>query len=114
MQILEDGRRSCVLKTNLLLNSCRLSLQHLNKVQLLANIDEEVRQLNHDNNRFLLSDTNALLHQLVKDGDSSFVIRKDRNQHPQCHDRRVSDTSRMQWGNFNCILLEGVHKEQTA
>ena len=75
MQILEDAEKLRS-KNNLLLNSCRLSLQHLNKVQLLANIDEEVRQLNHDNNRFLLSDTNALLHQLVKDGDSSFVFEK--------------------------------------
>ncbi|MFK2395781.1 hypothetical protein ACIXOK_10995 [Bacteroides fragilis] len=58
------------------MNSCRLSTQHLNKVRLLTNIDEEVRQLNRENNRFLLSDTNALLHQLVKDGDSSFVFEK--------------------------------------
>ena len=56
IQILEDAEKLRS-KNNLLLNSCRLSLQHLNKVQLLANIDEEVRQLNHDNNRFLLSDT---------------------------------------------------------
>jgi len=49
MQILEDAEKLRS-KNNLLLNSCRLSLQHLNKVQLLANIDEEVRQLNHDNN----------------------------------------------------------------
>ena len=55
MQILEDAEKLRS-KNNLLLNSCRLSLQHLNKVQLLANIDEEVRQLNHDNNRFLLSE----------------------------------------------------------
>lgn len=63
-------------RNNKIVNSCRLSMQHLNKVQLLANIDEEVRQLNRENNRFLLSDTNALLHQLVKDGDSSFVFEK--------------------------------------
>ena len=63
-------------KNNKIVNSCRLSMQHLNKVQLLANIDEEVRRLNRENNRFLLSDTNALLHQLVKDGDSSFVFEK--------------------------------------
>ena len=39
-QILEDAEKLRS-KNNLLLNSCRLSLQHLNKVQLLANIDEE-------------------------------------------------------------------------
>lgn len=107
MQILRDAEelRS---KNNLLLNSCRLSLQHLNKVQLLANIDEEVRQLNHDNNRFLLSDTNALLHRLVKDGDSSFVFEKIGTNIRNVMIDEFQDTSRMQWGNFKLLLLEGL------
>lgn len=63
-------------RNNKIVNSCRLSLQHLNKLQLLAHIDEEVRELNREHNRFLLSDTNALLHNLVRDGDSSFVFEK--------------------------------------
>lgn len=107
MQILEDAEKLRP-KNNLLLNSCRLSLQHLNKVQLLANIDEEVRQLNHDNNRFLLSDTNALLHQLVKDGDSSFVFEKIGTNIRNVMIDEFQDTSRMQWGNFKLLLLEGL------
>lgn len=107
MQILEDAEKFRS-KNNLLLNSCRLSLQHLNKVQLLANIDEEVRLLNRENNRFLLSDTNALLHRLVKDGDSSFVFEKiGTNIHHVMIDE-FQDTSRMQWGNFKLLLLEGL------
>ena len=95
-------------RNNKIVNSCRLSMQHLNKVQLLANIDEEVRQLNRENNRFLLSDTNALLHQLVKDGDSSFVFEKiGTNIHNVMIDE-FQDTSRMQWGNFKLLLLEGL------
>ena len=43
---------------------------------MLAHIDEEVRELNREHNRFLLADTNALLHNLVRDGDSSFVFEK--------------------------------------
>ena len=107
IQILEDAEKLRS-KNNLLLNSCRLSLQHLNKVQLLANIDEEVRQLNHDNNRFLLSDTNALLHQLVKDGDSSFVFEKIGTNIRNVMIDEFQDTSRMQWGNFKLLLLEGL------
>lgn len=107
ISILEDAEKLRP-KNNLLLNSCRLSLQHLNKVQLLANIDEEVRQLNHENNRFLLSDTNALLHQLVKDGDSSFVFEKIGTNIRNVMIDEFQDTSRMQWGNFKILLLEGL------
>lgn len=107
MQILEDAEKFRS-KNNLLLNSCRLSLQHLNKVQLLANIDEEVRLLNRENNRFLLSDTNALLHRLVKDGDSSFVFEKIGTNIRHVMIDEFQDTSRMQWGNFKLLLLEGL------
>ncbi len=71
----------------MLANSCQLSLRHVNNIRLLANIDEEVRELNHENNRFLLSDTNALLHNLVKEGRFLVCIRKDRNNHTQRNDR---------------------------
>src|SRR3712207_726322 len=95
-------------KNNLLLNSCRISLQHLNKLQLLAHIDAEVRLLNHENNRFLLSDTNALLHRLVKEGDSSFVFEKIGTNIRNVMIDEFQDTSRMQWGNFKILLLEGL------
>lgn len=63
-------------RNNMLANSCQLSLRHVNNIRLLANIDEEVRELNHENNRFLLSDTNALLHNLVKEGDSRLYSKR--------------------------------------
>ena len=84
-----------------------------NKVQLLANIDEEVRELNRENNRFL-PDTNALLHQLVKDGDSSFVFEKIGTNIRNVMIDEFQDTSRMQWGNFKLLLLEGLSQEPTA
>ena len=112
MQILEDAEKLRS-KNNLLLNSCRLSLQHLNKVQLLANIDEEVRQLNHDNNRFLLSDTNALLHQLVKDGDSSFVFEKIGTNIRNVMIDEFQDTSKLQWQNFAPLIGESLSHDHT-
>lgn len=90
------------------INSCRLSLQHLNKLQLLNHIDEEVRTLNREHNRFLLSDTNALLHKLVREGDSSFVFEKIGANIRNVMIDEFQDTSRMQWDNFRLLLLEGL------
>lgn len=90
------------------INSCRLSLQHLNKLQLLNHIDEEVRTLNREHNRFLLSDTNALLHKLVHEGDSSFVFEKIGANIRNVMIDEFQDTSRMQWDNFRLLLLEGL------
>lgn len=89
-------------------HSSKLSLQHLNKLQLLNYIDEKVRRLNHEQNRFLLSDTNALLHRLIGEGDSSFIFEKiGANIHHVMIDE-FQDTSRMQWANFRLLLAEGL------
>lgn len=105
--LLQDAERLRPQK-NRTVNSCRLSLQHLNKLQLLNHIDEEVRTLNREHNRFLLSDTNALLHKLVREGDSSFVFEKIGANIRNVMIDEFQDTSRMQWDNFRLLLLEGL------
>ena len=95
-------------KNNMIINSCRLSVQHLNKLRLLTHIDQEVRTLNHEHNRFLLSDTNALLHNLMKEGDSSFIFEKIGSNIQHVMIDEFQDTSRMQWDNFRLLLLEGL------
>ncbi|MGL5273397.1 MAG: UvrD-helicase domain-containing protein, partial [Phocaeicola sp.] len=93
---------------NWIINSCQLSLRHINNVRLLSHIDQEVRLLNQEQGRFLLSDTNALLHQLVKDDDSSFVFEKIGANIRHVMIDEFQDTSRMQWDNFRLLLLEGL------
>ncbi len=107
MPLLQEAERMRP-QRNRTLNSCRLSLQHLNKLQLLNHIDEEVRTLNREHNRFLLSDTNALLHKLVREGDSSFVFEKIGANIRNVMIDEFQDTSRMQWDNFRLLLLEGL------
>lgn len=107
LPLLQDAERMRPTKSRTL-NSCRLSLQHLNKLQLLNHIDEEVRTLNREHNRFLLSDTNALLHKLVREGDSSFVFEKIGTNIRNVMIDEFQDTSRMQWDNFRLLLLEGL------
>ena len=69
---------------------------------------QEVRTLNREHNRFLLSDTNALLHKLVREGDSSFVFEKIGANIRNVMIDEFQDTSRMQWDNFRLLLLEGL------
>ena len=90
------------------LNSCELSLRYLNQMRLLTHIDEEVRALNRRENRFLLSDTNALLRRLMQEGDSSFVFEKIGASLRHVMIDEFQDTSRMQWNNFKMLLLEGL------
>ncbi len=59
--------------------SASLTMKHLNQLRLLGSIDQKVRELNQVANRFLLSDTQTLLHALVEDSDSPFIFAKDRN-----------------------------------
>ncbi len=95
-------------KNNMIINSCNLSLKYINNIRLLSNIDEEVRTLNYENNRFLLADTNALLHKLINKDDPSFVFEKLGTTIKHVMIDEFQDTSKMQWDNFKLLLLEGL------
>ena len=95
-------------KNSRIINSCQLSLRYANNIQLLNIIDEEVRTLNQEKNRFLLADTNALLHNIVREGDPSFVFEKIGSNIQNVMIDEFQDTSRMQWGNFKLLLNEGL------
>ena len=100
----EDTR----LKAIPVINSCNLSLEHINKVSLLAAIDEAVHALNEKKNQFLLAETNILLRQLIQDGDSSFVFEKIGANIRHVMIDEFQDTSRLQWKNFRMLLIEGL------
>ena len=99
---------------NFTLNSCALSLRYLNQMRLLTHIDEEVRTQNRKENRFLLSDTNALLRRLMQEGDSSFIFEKIGTSLHHVMIDEFQDTSRMQWNNFKMLLLEGLSQGSSS
>ncbi|MGN0035967.1 MAG: UvrD-helicase domain-containing protein [Bacteroidaceae bacterium] len=90
------------------LNSCTLSLKHLDSLRLLGRIDQELHLQNYEQNRFLLSETNALLHTLIREGDSSFVFEKIGAAIRHVMIDEFQDTSHLQWDNFRMLLLEGL------
>ena len=104
----ENTRMSC----NKVLNSCDMSLRYLNNLQLLMRIDNEVREQNLNHNRFLLSDTNALLHSIIREGDASFVYEKIGTTIDTVMIDEFQDTSRMQWENFHLLLEESLAQKE--
>lgn len=99
-------------KNNYITNSCTLALQHLNKLQLLTHIDYEVHDLNHTCGRFMLSDTNALLHELIHENDASFVYEKIGTTIDTVMIDEFQDTSRLQWENFRLLLRESLSQKE--
>ena len=111
IQVLNDAE-STRMSSNKVLNSCDMSLRYLNNLQLLMRIDSEVREQNLSHNRFLLSDTNALLHSIIREGDASFVYEKIGTTIDTVMIDEFQDTSRMQWENFHLLLEESLAQNE--
>lgn len=111
IQVLNDAE-STRMPSNKVLNSCDMSLRYLNNLQLLMRIDSEVREQNLSHNRFLLSDTNALLHSIIREGDASFVYEKIGTTIDTVMIDEFQDTSRMQWENFHLLLEESLAQKE--
>ena len=90
----------------MLMESANKTLQHLNKLRLLAYIENKVRSMNEDANRFLLSDTQKLLHDLIDDSDSPFIFEKIGTQLEHIMIDEFQDTSVIQWNNL--VYIAGV------
>lgn len=94
-----------------LYKSADLTLRHLNQLRLLGSIGQKVRQLNDEQNRFLLSDTQQLLHELTDGSDSPFIFEKIGTQLEHIMIDEFQDTSTVQWQNFKILLQETMsHK----
>ena len=91
--------------------SAELTLRHLNQLRLLSSIETKVRQLNQEANRFLLSDTQQLLHALISDSDSPFIFEKIVTQLEHIMIDEFQDTSTVQWQNFRILLQETMSHE---
>ena len=89
-----------------LFKSADLTLRHLNQLRLLGSIEQKVRELNEEANRFLLSDTQQLLHSLIKDSDSPFIFEKIGTRLEHVMIDEFQDTSTVQWQNFKVLMQE--------
>ena len=91
--------------------SSNLTLRHLNQLRLLSSIEKKVRELNETENRFLLSDTQQMLHSLIDGSDSPFIFEKIGTQLQHVMIDEFQDTSTIQWQNFKVLLAETMSHE---
>ena len=108
-QVIEDQPRQWRLY-----QSATLTLRHLNQLRLLDSIEKKVRALNEEGNRFLLSDTQQLLHDLIDGSDSPFIFEKIGTRLEHIMIDEFQDTSTVQWQNFKVLLEETMSHEGTS
>ena len=94
--------------------SSNLTLRHLNQLRLLSSIEKKVREINETENRFLLSDTQQLLHSLIDGSDSPFIFEKIGTQLQHVMIDEFQDTSTIQWQNFKVLLAETMSHEDDS
>ena len=100
-------------KLILLYKSAALTQRHMYQLRLLNNIDNEVRKLNKESNRFLLSDTQSLLNELMNDSDTPFIFEKTGSQIENIMIDEFQDTSLIQWKNFKVLMNECMSREHS-
>ncbi len=97
-----------------LCQSARLVMDNISQLRLLHAIASTVDEINKDKNRFQLSNTQTLLHSLIKDSDSPFVFEKTGANLRHIMIDEFQDTSELQWENFlvllrNCLAQSDSH-----
>lgn len=98
----EQTRRECI-RT---INTIDLSIQHINPLRLLSQVEREVTSITNDSNRFILAKTPILLYRLIEGCDAPFVFEKMGTLFHNVMIDEFQDTSKLQWENFKVLLLE--------
>ena len=113
MPLLNDVESMRVPLTKTIL-SVVLTLQHLNKLRLLSNIEKKVHEINNENNQFLLSDTQILLNSMIEESDSPFLFEKIGTRLEHIMIDEFQDTSTTQWKNFKIVLNECLSHAESS
>ena len=95
-------------------NSAELTLKHLNELMLLKSLDEKVKQMNKEADRFLLSDTQHLLSMMIGDHDDApFIYEKMGTWIEHIMIDEFQDTGLNQWQNFKVLLKNSMSQNES-
>ena len=90
-----------------IVNSLMLSRSNINKLRLLGEIGREVDAINEEENHFMLAKTPILFSKLG-DNDAPFVLERAGNRFEHVMIDEFQDTSPLQWGNFDKLLINTI------
>lgn len=96
------------------INSVGLVLRHINEMRLLNAVDQKVRKLNQQANRFLLADTAHFLNEMICDSDIPFIYEKAGTTFHHIMIDEFQDTSSLQWQNFRPLLRNSLDAGHTC
>ncbi len=91
-------------------NTAKAVIKNLNEVRLLSKIQKVINDMNVENNVFLLSDTQSLLHEMMIDSDAPFIFEKIGGPLKNIMIDEFQDTSTIQWDNFFTLLMNCISK----
>ena len=91
-------------EAEVIVNSLMLSRTNINKLRLLGEIAQEVDVINDEENHFMLAKTPILFSKLGG-GDAPFVMERAGNRFEHVMIDEFQDTSPLQWGNFEKLLI---------
>lgn len=90
--------------TTITVNSVNAINKNINQLMLLNTLNEKVRLLNYEANRFLLADAAHFLNDIIDGSDIPFVYEKSGIWFKHIMIDEFQDTSTLQWENFKPLI----------
>ena len=87
---------------------------HINNLMMLDMINNKVRALNSEANRFLLADTARFLRDIIDGSDIPFIYERTGNKFKHIMIDEFQDTSALQWENFKPLLSNSLSQNHTC
>lgn len=88
----------------ILFNTAKLILKNLDNLALIGDLWNKVRELSREEGFLLLSDSNHLLKEFVKESDAPFIYEKVGTRYDVYMIDEFQDTSEVQWHNFKPLI----------
>lgn len=91
-----------------LYNNTSLTLKNMNSLGLITTIDDTVKEINHEQGRYMLARIPLLINKLIEDSDAPFVLEKAGTRFGHILIDEFQDTSVIEWKNFRTLLVNNL------